>query len=118
MGSGCGDNEIPPLDADVELSLADYPALMEDGGRVSLPTSVTAYVVPIFVERIAEGEYRALSAYCNHEGCAVQTNGDGYRCGCHGATFAATGKLTGGPATKGLREFSTMVNGETLTILA
>ncbi len=118
LGGGCGENDIPPLDADVDLNLADYPNLADDGGRVSIPTSVTAYIAPIFVTRIAEGEYQALSGYCNHEGCSVKTNGDGYRCPCHGASFGADGSLNSGPATKGLREFPTMVNGDTLTILA
>ena len=42
--------------------------------------------------------FTALSAICTHQGCPVQWAGDGFQCPCHGATYDASGRATGGPA--------------------
>lgn len=45
----------------------------------------------------------AISAVCTHLGCIAgrAENGE-FSCPCHGSTFAADGKVLGGPAPKGL----------------
>lgn len=116
--SGCGDTQDPSLTSDVTISLADYPALAAVGGLASIPRSVSGYGFDIFVRNEGEGVYRALSSYCSHEGCSVNPAGSGFRCPCHGATFGSDGERTGGPAPRGLIQFSTEVSGELLTILA
>jgi thiosulfate dehydrogenase [quinone] large subunit len=42
--------------------------------------------------------FAAVSAICTHQGCPVQWAGGGFQCPCHGATYDASGKATGGPA--------------------
>ena len=116
--SGCGDTQDPALTSDVTIQLSDYPALASVGGVASIPRSVSGYGFDIFVRNEGEGVYRALSSYCSHEGCSVNVDGNGFRCPCHGATFSADGERTGGPAPRGLIQFSTEVSGDTLTILA
>ena len=55
----------------------------------------------LFVIRAGSG-FRALSAVCTHLGCTVGQQDEGYHCPCHGSTFAADGKNTGGPAPRPL----------------
>lgn len=42
--------------------------------------------------------FKALSAICTHQGCPVQWVGGSFQCPCHGATYDASGRATGGPA--------------------
>ena len=104
--TGCSsDTEAPSLDSPVTLRLADYPSLSSEGGWIELPVEVTDYTDPIFVERLGGDDFRALSAFCNHNGCSVERGGNGYECPCHGSRFAVDGSLEKGPATADLREF-------------
>lgn len=48
-----------------------------------------------------EGIY-AISTTCTHLGCVVIWNGREFECPCHGSRFANNGKVTKGPAPKGL----------------
>ena len=52
------------------------------------------------------GEFRAFSATCTHQGCAVGGVADGeIVCPCHGSVFSARdGSVLTGPATTGLAE--------------
>lgn len=52
------------------------------------------------------GEYRAFSATCTHQGCAVTEVADGgIVCACHGSVFSASdGSPQAGPATTALAE--------------
>ena len=119
--AACGTSEAPGgLDEDVVLDLSEYGELTAEGGWVELPVSVTDYSDAIFVERLADDEFRALSAYCNHQGCNVERSGEGYACPCHGSRFALSGKLESGPATAGLRRFDVDFDPDanTVTLLA
>ena len=49
--------------------------------------------------------YRAVSAVCTHLGCTVNPMPGakaGYHCPCHGSVFAQDGRVTSGPAPRGL----------------
>ena len=63
----------------------------------------TAQVV---ITQPREGEFKAFSAVCPHQGCLVTGVQDGeIVCPCHGSRFAAdTGDVVAGPATRGLEE--------------
>jgi nitrite reductase/ring-hydroxylating ferredoxin subunit len=115
--AGCSTDESF-LEADVVLALADYPDLAEVGGQIRVPKSVSNFDYGIFVRNEGEGVYRALSAWCPHAGCSVETRGSGFRCPCHGARFNAEGDRTGGPAPRGLTVFDTTSDETTVTILA
>jgi carotenoid phi-ring synthase / carotenoid chi-ring synthase len=52
--------------------------------------------LPLFVQQTERGP-RALWGRCPHRGCAVQREGAGFLCPCHGARFDADGTPRSGP---------------------
>ena len=45
----------------------------------------------------------AISAVCTHLGCIVSPGADGrFECPCHGSRFEPSGRVTAGPAPRGL----------------
>jgi thiosulfate dehydrogenase [quinone] large subunit len=58
----------------------------------------TANGAPAWLLHPSASTFIAVSAICTHQGCPVQWVGNGFQCPCHGATYDATGKPTGGPA--------------------
>ncbi|MFL0459511.1 ubiquinol-cytochrome c reductase iron-sulfur subunit [Kytococcus sedentarius] len=76
----------------VSVAAGDVPVgggVIQEGWVVTQPT---------------EGDFKAFSAECTHQGCAVSEVADGQIiCSCHGSYFAiADGAPTAGPATKPL----------------
>lgn len=53
--------------------------------------------------------FTAVSAICTHQGCPVQWVGGGFQCPCHGATYDASGRATGGPARGSLERIAVKV---------
>lgn len=80
--------------------------------RTELSAAGTALVespdeqLPIFLRRINESEFIALSTRCTHRGCQVESAGNQLVCPCHGSEFALTGERTKGPAEKPLTRFA------------
>ncbi|MFJ3705417.1 MULTISPECIES: Rieske (2Fe-2S) protein [unclassified Streptomyces] len=102
-GEGGGANAGAPLTA-----TADIP---EGGGVVFADQEVV-------VTQPKAGEFKAFSSKCTHQGCAVKGIADGViTCPCHNSTFdAATGEVTGGPATQPLPEKQIRVEGGSITL--
>ena len=63
----------------------------------------------IMVAKDANGFY-AMDSDCTHSGCSVDTQGTGYYCNCHGATFDSNGKHTGGPGSGYLQHYAVCVD--------
>ena len=59
----------------------------------------------------------AVNPTCTNKGCVVKWNASGkqFVCPCHGASFAASGQVTQGPASKPLPTYAVKVeNGKIL----
>lgn len=80
--------------------------------RTELSTAGTALVespddqLPVFVHRINDTEFAAVSTKCTHRGCQVEPAGGQLVCPCHGSEFTLTGERTKGPAEKPLARFA------------
>ncbi|MDX2294617.1 MULTISPECIES: Rieske (2Fe-2S) protein [Streptomyces] len=72
----------------------------------------------VVVTQPTEGEFRAFSAVCTHQGCLVNKVADGtIDCPCHGSKYAiADGAVTAGPAPRPLPAERITVSGETITL--
>ena len=87
---------------------ADIP---EGGGKIFADEGVV-------VTQPKTGEFKAFSSKCTHRGCAVTSVSDGtINCPCHGSKFdAATGDVSGGPATEPLPAATITVEGDSIML--
>lgn len=72
----------------------------------------------VVVTQPTEGEFRAFTAVCTHQGCVVaEIKGADIDCTCHGSKFSiADGSVVTGPATKPLEQLKVTVTGEDLSV--
>ncbi|MFD7686062.1 Rieske (2Fe-2S) protein [Streptomyces sp. NPDC059781] len=70
----------------------------------------------IVVTQPQEGDFKAFSAICTHQGCVVADVADGtVDCACHGSRFRITdGSVERGPATRPLPEEPITVEGNSI----
>jgi Rieske Fe-S protein len=72
----------------------------------------------IVVTQPTEGDYKAFTAICTHQGCTVgSVNGDTIQCNCHGSQYnAADGTVKKGPAPKALAAKKVTVEGNNIIV--
>jgi Rieske Fe-S protein len=72
----------------------------------------------IVVTQPTEGDFKAFTAVCTHQGCTVgSVNGDTIQCNCHGSQFdAADGTVKKGPASKALAAKKVTVDGNNISV--
>lgn len=89
-------------------STADIPV----GGGVIVGSAEVVVTQP------SEGEFKAFSSICPHQGCPVSQIDDGVIiCTCHNSHFdIATGDVVSGPARKGLAPRTVTVDGEDVSL--
>jgi Rieske Fe-S protein len=87
---------------------ADIP---EGGGKVFKEQGVV-------VTQPTPGTFKAFSAKCTHQGCAVAGVADGViTCPCHNSTFSVSdGSVRKGPATKPLPAEQITVEGDSISL--
>ncbi len=62
---------------------------------------------------LVQGEDKAISLTCTHQGCTVQLQANGeFVCPCHGALYNQEGKVISGPAKRDLASFQVVRNRE------
>ncbi|MFI5859070.1 Rieske (2Fe-2S) protein [Streptomyces parvulus] len=99
-GEGGGGTEL--------AATADIP---EGGGMVFADQKVV-------VTQPSAGEFKAFSATCTHQGCAVKSVSDGViNCPCHNSNFSITdGSVRSGPAPKPLPAVRITVSGDSIQL--
>ena len=72
----------------------------------------------VVVTQPAQGEFKAFSAVCPHQGCLVSSVADNViLCPCHGSLFnATTGAVEQGPAVRGLAPMAVKDSNGTLVL--
>jgi Rieske Fe-S protein len=97
------------------------------GGSASGPLSSTSDVPveggailsdeKIVVTQPRDGEFKAFTAVCTHQGCIVASVSNGtINCDCHGSKFSIEdGSVVNGPAGAPLEEVEINVDGDTIT---
>jgi Rieske Fe-S protein len=99
--------ETPSADAEALASAADVPV----GGCLVVTGAKVVVTQP------TEGEFRAFTAVCTHQGCLVESSSDGeIPCPCHGSRFSLEdGSPSSGPATAALAPVEITVDGDSIT---
>jgi Rieske Fe-S protein len=71
----------------------------------------------IVVTQPTEGDFKAFSAVCTHQGCLVETSTEGdIPCPCHASKFSLDdGSPLSGPATAALESVAISVDGDSIT---
>jgi cytochrome b6-f complex iron-sulfur subunit len=109
--TGCSSTTAPEnVDFTLDLNDSANAALRSVGGSRN--------VNGVIVVCASNGSYIAVQSSCTHEGATVtwqQTNKRFY-CPEHGATFAQTGAVTGGPAKSNLVSYNVTVNGTLIRV--
>jgi Rieske Fe-S protein len=92
-------------------ALANTSDIPSGGGKVFEGQKVV-------VTQPSEGEFKAFTAVCTHQGCTVDDVSDGtINCPCHGSKFKiADGSVAGGPASEPLAEKKIKVSGGKITL--
>jgi Rieske Fe-S protein len=90
------------------IAAADVPV----GGGIVIDAIKTVVTQP------TDGDYKAFSAVCTHQGCLVnQVTGGKIICPCHGSAFdISTGEVVQGPATQPLAEKSVTVDDSGISV--
>jgi nitrite reductase/ring-hydroxylating ferredoxin subunit len=72
----------------------------------------------VVVTQPVSGEFKAFSAICTHQGCAVTNVSNGeIICPCHNSRFSiADGSVQTGPATQALPSVAITANGDNLSL--
>ncbi|MEU3661230.1 Rieske (2Fe-2S) protein [Streptomyces sp. NPDC032940] len=107
-GASSGSAAAPQDAGGALAATADIP---EGGGKVFADRKVV-------VTQPTAGEFKAFSATCTHQGCAVKDVADGViHCPCHNSTFSITdGSVQGGPAPKPLPAVQITVSGDSIEL--
>jgi len=120
--AGCASGGLPLVmgqaeegEEHIRIRLQDAPELNLPQGAISLGTAEGGEL-NIFVLKIAENEFVALSSICTHLGCRVRKARDGFDCPCHGSRYDLQGNVINGPAAKSLMSFPVRREGEELVI--
>lgn len=113
LASGSGLAAVPLLAAcGEEAGEVDVPPPPASGTALVATSDVPVQGCAVLAEekivvtQPAEGEFKAFSAACTHQGCLVSSSKDGViPCTCHGSEFSlADGAVLKGPAEAALTE--------------
>lgn len=118
--AGCGAAEDVVGAASSAASAAASSAARDAISKATVPVG-GGKIFPdakVVVTQPEEGQFKAFSAVCTHQGCVVSdVSGGAIVCGCHGSAFdIATGEVLKGPATRPLPGRSVSVGADGITV--
>ncbi len=107
-------------------STATDPSTPSDGGAGTALASTSdvpvggCFVVAsakVVLTQPTEGDFKAFSAVCTHQGCVVESSSEGdIPCPCHGSKFSLDdGSPQSGPASAALAPVKITVDGDSIT---
>lgn len=103
--AGIATHRVPARNGRAFVPVADFPELAAVGGAIKL--QVEGKGDPVFLVRVDEGRYLALSSVCTHLGCQVRKLPQSFRCPCHGSTYDLEGTVLRGPTQRPLARYRT-----------
>lgn len=108
---GAGETESSPSPTQTTASPPVGAAIIATS-EVPVGAGAVVEEMKVVVTQPTEGEFKAFSAVCTHQGCTVSGVKDGIiSCPCHGSAFHATdGAVANGPATRPLKEIAVAVD--------
>ena len=123
--AACGGQDSTSTGSDGSGDSGSSPS---DTGGTPGETLATAADVPVggcfvvsgakvVVTQPSEGDFKAFTAVCTHQGCLVETSSEGdIPCPCHGSKFSLEdGSPISGPASAPLAAVDITVDGDTIT---
>ncbi|MFD7167955.1 Rieske (2Fe-2S) protein [Streptomyces violascens] len=113
-GGGGSDDAKPAGDGagkDAGGVLGKTSDIPQGGGKIFAAQGVV-------VTQPTAGQFKAFSAKCTHQGCAVSSvSGGTINCPCHGSKFdVADGSVKGGPAPSPLPAAAISVQGDSIKL--
>lgn len=123
--SGSGDAAVASEAPAGSAPAASAPASTSSGGAgvaqvsdIPVGGGVILDEPAVVITQPAEGEVKAFTAICTHQGCLVSEVVDNeIICPCHGSRFSAVdGSVTSGPATTGLTAAGVVVEGGSVVL--
>jgi nitrite reductase/ring-hydroxylating ferredoxin subunit len=72
--------------------------------------------LPLYLYRLEDGGFSAVSTRCMHRGCQVEPAAEHLVCPCHGSEYSNTGEVLKGPTMRPLRQIPVTVVGESIVI--
>jgi len=128
-GAALGGVALPLLAAcGSDTEAAKKPATSDSAAGAGMDIASTADVPvgggtifadeKIVLTQPTEGEFKAFTAVCTHQGCTVTTIKDGtINCPCHGSMYSIEdGSVVGGPAPAALAELTLTVDGDSISV--
>ena len=130
--AACGDDEggtaTDPSESPSSSSPASEPPASPAASSAPADGIATTSEVPVgggvvigdsevVITQPTEGDFKAFTSVCTHQGCSVGDVTDTINCPCHGSMFSIDdGSVVAGPATSSLEEFPLSVDGDRISL--
>lgn len=72
--------------------------------------------LPLYLYRLDDGSFSAVSTRCMHRGCQVEPAAEHLVCPCHGSEYTNTGEILKGPTERPLRRMPVTISGDNILI--
>lgn len=90
--------------------------LADLGARTFALVDAPGMALPLYLYRLPDGGFSAVSTRCMHRGCQVEPVADHLVCPCHGSEYTNTGAVLKGPTERPLQALPVEVQGDRLLV--